>query len=104
MKEIGLESLKPGESYSYPQGSIKFETFVPWINLQIVDDPGKSYALYGAIAAILGLLASLFGRRRRIWIRITPSGVVEVAGLAKNGAPGLEVEIENFVKHLRKEI
>jgi cytochrome c biogenesis protein len=104
MQRIALESLKPGESYSYPQGSIKFETFVPWINLQIVDDPGKSYALYGAIAAILGLLASLFGRRRRIWIRITSSGVVEVAGLAKNGAPGLEAEIENFVKRLKKEI
>ena len=104
MKRIALASLKPGESYSYPQGSITFETFVPWINLQIVDDPGKGYALYGAIAAILGLLASLFGRRRRIWIRITSTGVVEVAGLAKNGAPGLDIEIERFVSHLKKEM
>jgi len=104
MKRVGLSSLKPGESFSYPQGSITFETFVPWVNLQIVDDPGKSYALYGAIAAILGLLASLFGRRRRIWVRITSSGVVEVAGLAKNGAPGLEAEIQSFVKYLRREL
>jgi cytochrome c biogenesis protein len=103
MKRIGLDSLKPGETFSYPEGSITFETFVPWVNLQIVDDPGKAYSLYGAIAAILGLLASLFGRRRRIWIRITPTGVVEVAGLAKNGAPGLDAEIEKFVAHLRKE-
>jgi cytochrome c biogenesis protein len=103
MKRIALNSLKPGETFSYPQGSITFETFVPWVNLQIVDDPGKGYALYGAIAAILGLLASLFGRRRRIWIRITSSGVVEVAGLAKNGAPGLDAEIERFVKDLRRE-
>jgi cytochrome c biogenesis protein len=71
--------------------------------LQIVDDPGKKYALYGAIAAILGLLASLFGRRRRIWIRITSSGVVEVAGLAKNGAPGLEEEIATLVAFMRDE-
>jgi len=104
MKRIALSSLKPGETFSYPQGSITFETFVPWINLQIVDDPGKDYALYGGIAAILGLLASLFGRRRRIWIRITSSGVVEVAGLAKNGAPGLDIEIERFVTHLKKEM
>jgi cytochrome c biogenesis protein len=104
MKRIALASLKPGETYSYPQGSITFETFVPWINLQIVDDPGKDYALYGAIAAILGLLASLFGRRRRIWIRITSSGVVEVAGLAKNGAPGLDIEIARFITHLKKEM
>jgi cytochrome c biogenesis protein len=103
MQRIALDSLKPGETFSYPEGSITFEAFTPWINLQIVDDPGKSYALYGAIAAILGLLASLFGRRRRIWIRITKTGVVEVAGLAKNGAPGLPAEIEEFVAHLRKE-
>ena len=104
MERIGLDSLKPGETFSYPEGSITFEAFTPWINLQIVDDPGKSYALYGAIAAILGLLASLFGRRRRIWIRITTTGVVEVAGLAKTGAPGLPAEIEKFVAHLRREI
>ena len=103
MERIGLDSLKPGETFSYPEGSITFEAFTPWINLAIVDDPGKSYALYGAIAAILGLLASLFGRRRRIWIRITTTGVVEVAGLAKNGAPGLPAEIEKFVAHLRNE-
>ena len=103
MKRIALDSLKPGESYNFSAGSITFETFVPWINLQIVDDPGKSYALYGAIAAILGLLASLFGRRRRIWIRITSAGVVEVAGLAKNGAPGLEEEIATLVAYMRDE-
>ena len=103
MKRIALDSLKPGETFSYPEGSITFETVVPWVNLQIVDDPGKTCALYGAIAAILGLLASLFGRRRRIWIRITETGVVEVAGLAKNGAPGLDAEVEKFVAHLRKE-
>jgi cytochrome c biogenesis protein len=103
MKRIALDSLKPGETFNFSSGSITFETFVPWVNLQIVDDPGKSYALYGAIAAILGLLASLFGRRRRIWIRITPTGVVEVAGLAKNGAPGLEEEINQLVGIMREE-
>ena len=103
MQRIALDSLKPGETFSYPEGSITFEAFTPWINLAIVDDPGKSYSLYGAIAAILGLLASLFGRRRRIWVRITPTGVVEVAGLAKIGAPGLPAEIEKFVAHLRNE-
>lgn len=103
MSRIALDSLKPGETFNFSAGSITFETFVPWINLQIVDDPGKAYALYGAIAAILGLLASLFGRRRRIWIRITPSGVVEVAGLAKNGAPGLEEEIALLTAHMRDE-
>lgn len=103
MEQIGLDSLKPGETFKFTEGSITFESFIPWVNLQIVDDPGKSYSLYGAIAAILGLLASLFGRRRRIWIRITPTGVVEVAGLAKNGAPGLSEEILELVGAMRGE-
>jgi len=102
LEKIGLGSVKPGETFTYPEGSITLETVVPWINLQIVKDPGKSYALIGGIVAVLGLLSSLYGRRRRIWIRAT-GGRVEVAGLAKNSAPGLEAEIQNFVRAIRGE-
>ena len=99
MKQIGLKSLKPGETYEFAEGSITFETYIPWVNLQIVQDPGKSYALVGSILAILGLLASLFTRRRRIWVSINKKNV-EVAGLAKNAAPGLELEISQLARAL----
>jgi cytochrome c biogenesis protein len=102
MAKIGLKSLKVGETYSFAQGSIRFDGVIPWVNLQIVKDPGKDYALAGALAAILGLLASLFTRRRRIWIRKQGDGRIEVAGLARNGAPGLENEIGKLVTDLRK--
>ena len=101
MSQLGLKSLKPGEVFTYAGGSITFEGYVQWVNLQIVDDPGKNFALLGAIVAILGLLASLFTRRRRIWIRV--GDVVEVAGLAKNAAPGLEQELAIFTKVLKGE-
>jgi cytochrome c biogenesis protein len=100
MKQIALDSLKPGEFLKFSEGTITFEDVVPWVNLQIVSDPGKSYSLIGGIVAILGLLASLFTRRRRIWIRVT-DGEVQVAGLAKNGAPGLEIEMSEFVAKLK---
>jgi cytochrome c biogenesis protein len=103
MERIGLHSLKPGETFFYDGGSITFEGIVPWVNLQVVRDPGKTYALLGGIVAILGLLASLFTRRRRIWIRINDDGRVEVAGLAKNAAPGLEEEIKKLVRLLNGE-
>ena len=99
MKQIGLKSLSPGETYTFAEGSITFETYVPWVNLQVVRDPGKSYALVGGIVAILGLLASLFTRRRRIWVSVSKKKV-EVSGLAKNAAPGLELEIAQLAKAL----
>ena len=100
MTNLGLGSLKLGESFDYPGGTITLEGVVPWINLQIVDDRGKGFALFGGIFAILGLLSSLYGRRRRIWVRINGSQV-EVAGLAKNNAPGLEEEIARLVESVK---
>ena len=62
-------------------------------------DPGKQIALIGGILAILGLLASLFTRHRRVWIRRNGKSL-EIAGLAKNAAPGLDKEIEKIIKEL----
>lgn len=101
MQQLGLKSMKPGESFEYAGGSITFEGYVQWVNLNFVADPGKKLALLGSIVAILGLLASLFTRRRRMWIRVT--GDVEVAGLAKNAAPGLDVELKEFIAQLKGE-
>jgi cytochrome c biogenesis protein len=101
MQQVGLKTLKPGETFIYAGGSITFEGYIQWVNLNFVADPGKNLALLGGIVAILGLLASLFTRRRRIWIRVRSE--VEVAGLAKNAAPGLEIEIEQFVRTLKGE-
>jgi cytochrome c biogenesis protein len=99
MEQVGLKALRVGESYDFEVGSITFEGYVPWVNLNIVRDPGKQIALIGGILAILGLLASLFTRHRRIWIRRKGESL-EIAGLAKNAAPGLDKEIAEIVKEL----
>ena len=104
MKRIGLKSLVPQQRYDFGEGSITFEGWNEWVNLQIVDDPGKLYALLGAILAILGLMASLFGRQRRLWVKVNEDGTVEIAGLAKNAAPGLIDELEILKSHLEEEI
>ncbi len=102
MKRIGLKTLKLNETHNFGDGSITFEGWTPWVNLQIVKDPGKIYALLGSIFAILGLLMSLFTRSRRIWIKENQNKPgVEVAGLAKNSAPGLENEIASLVNEMK---
>jgi cytochrome c biogenesis protein len=101
MERIGLKALALNESYDFGEGSITFTGWNSWVNLQIVNDPGKGYALLGAILAISGLLISLFTRQRRIWIK--QGRKTQVAGLAKNGIPGLEDEIKKLVKELSSE-
>ena len=101
MERIGLKALVLNESYDFGEGSITFIGWNSWVNLQIVNDPGKGYALLGAILAISGLLISLFTRQRRIWIK--QGRKTQVAGLAKNGIPGLEDEIKKLVKELSSE-
>lgn len=98
MVKIGLKALTLGGTYDFGSGTITFDGWRDWVNLQIVDDPGKFYALYGALFAILGLLISLFTRQRRIWVKL--GGGVEIAGLAKNGLPGLEEELSALARAL----
>jgi len=101
MERIGLKALVLNESYDFGEGSVTFTGWTSWVNLQIVNDPGKGFALIGAILAILGLLISLFTRQRRVWIK--QGRKTQVAGLAKNGIPGLEDEIKELVKEMSNE-
>ena len=87
MERIGLKALSLNETYDFGEGSITFTGWNSWVNLQIVSDPGKHYALIGAILAIIGLLISLFTRQRRIWVK--QGTKTQIAGLSKNEIPGL---------------
>jgi cytochrome c biogenesis protein len=94
MERIGLKGLSIGESYNYGVGTITFNGVVPWVNLQVVKDPGKQAALIGSIFAIIGLLASLFIRQRRIFVR-GDAKRVEIAGI---GNRDLADEIKRMVE------
>ena len=95
MERIGLKGLSIGESYDYGVGTITFNGVVPWVNLQVVKDPGKQAALIGSIFAIIGLLASLFIRQRRIYVR-SNGKQIEIAGFGNR--PGSEEEIKRMVE------
>ena len=96
-------ALKPGDTLTLPDGNgtITFAGLQEWSTFEVAHDPGKGLALVGALAAVAGLLLSLFVRRRRVWVRATtgPDGttVVEVAGLAKTEAGGVEDDVDALV-------
>ncbi|MDP2013439.1 MAG: cytochrome c biogenesis protein ResB, partial [Actinomycetota bacterium] len=84
MEKIGLEQLKPGQSWTLPDGSgtVSFQGYERWASFQIAADPGKEIALFAAVAAILGLTMSLFIRRRRVWVKVVHKDGVTVVQLA----------------------
>jgi cytochrome c biogenesis protein len=110
--------LEPGGSWELPDGAVL--TWVDtqeWVTVQVTQDPGKQVALLASVGMVLGLLLSLFVRRRRLWVRVSsapdgpdlggpgaPGGrtVVEVAGLGRAGAESFSAEFEALVERLRE--
>ncbi|WP_411101473.1 cytochrome c biogenesis protein ResB [Streptomyces sp. cmx-4-9] len=93
------QKMRPGESMTLPggAGTVKFEGIERWATFQVSQQPGNSLALGGAIVAIAGLSASLFIRRRRIWVRAVTGKdgvtVVEMAGLGRSESAKLPEEL-----------
>ncbi|MBC7274567.1 MAG: cytochrome c biogenesis protein ResB [Streptomyces sp.] len=97
--ELAKQRLKVGETMELPggQGSITFEGVQEWAGFQIAKQPASGWALAGAVAAILGLSASLFVQRRRVWVRAVRGAdgvtVVEMAGLGRSESAKVPEEL-----------
>lgn len=103
MSQVGLEALRPGQTWDLPYGigSMSFVGWQRWASFQIAHDPGKEAALIASAVALIGLMLSLFVKRRRVWVRASdsPAGViVEVAGLARTD----EADLGGDVAHVAR--
>ncbi|MDL5203081.1 cytochrome c biogenesis protein ResB [Streptomyces sp. ALI-76-A] len=94
------ENLRPGETMQLPNGagSVTFEKGIKeWANFQVTRQPAAGWALGGAVVAILGLAASLFIQRRRVWVRAVRGAdgvtVVEMAGLGRSESAKVPEEL-----------
>ena len=91
--------LAPGKTVRLPDGlgTVRFDGWQRWVKLQVSHTPGKLAALGGIVAGLVGLMGSLFVKRRRAWVRVTSRDgrtVVAVAGLDRSAAgEGLEEEV-----------
>lgn len=99
-----LVRLAPGEEVELPDGSmITFDGVRRFAAFDIAQDPFEKWVLIAALAAVGGLVLSLFVPRRRVWVRVTQQGgdaVLEVAGLARGDDPALEDDVQSLADRL----
>jgi cytochrome c biogenesis protein len=94
---VGTTTLRPGESWSLPDGStVEFLGTKPWITVTVRHDPGSMIVLVGSGALLVGLMVSLSGKRRRVWARVVPAdgggSLITFGGLARTDYPGFAEE------------
>jgi cytochrome c biogenesis protein len=71
------------------------------VGLDIHSDPAQGWVLGFALAAVFGLLTSLFIPRRRMWIKALPGDGVtrlEYAGLARGEDPALAAAVADLAR------
>ena len=72
MTQVGIKGLTPGQSWAIPGGgSVSFDGYRRWVNLQISQEPGRGWVLTCIGTAIAGLVLSLTVRRRRLFVRVS---------------------------------
>lgn len=96
--DLASLEMRPGDSAPLPDGlgSVTFEGVKRFASLDVHRDPTQGWVLGFALAAVAGLLTSLFIPRRRVWIAaraVTGGSDIEYAGLARGDDPTLEAAI-----------
>jgi cytochrome c biogenesis protein len=102
-------TLAPGQSWRLPSGvTLTYADTREWATFQVTQDPGKGIALLASVGMVVGLLLSLFVRRRRLWVRVSGAGdgtrdgtTVEVGGLARTDAEAFAAEFAGITASLR---
>ncbi|MBP8532621.1 cytochrome c biogenesis protein ResB [Streptomyces sp. MK37H] len=100
-------ALKVGDTMKLPNGAgtLSFDGVKEWASFQISHKPGDQGALIGAVAALVGLAASLFIQRRRVWVRAVTGDdgttVVEMAGLGRSEYAKLPEELADLAVRLQ---
>jgi cytochrome c biogenesis protein len=92
-------ALKVGDTVNLPDGmgTIELDGVANYVGLDIHHDPAQGWVLGFALAAVGGLLTSLFIPRRRMWIKAS-EGRIEYAGLARGEDPTLAAAVADLAR------
>lgn len=101
-------SLQPGQSQELPDGNtIEFVELRQFARFQIASAPLVKVPLFGIIAGMLGLIASLSVKPRRTWVRARREGsrtVVDVAVLDRVPRVDLPADLDRFTQRYRSHL
>ncbi|MEU7850916.1 cytochrome c biogenesis protein ResB [Micromonospora parva] len=109
VKEVGTKLLRKGEKWTLDDGTtVEFLGTERYVTLSIRHDPGSTMLLVSCGVLLIGLMGSLFGKRRRVFFRVVPadpgegsptsgSSLVEVGGLPRTDYPGFADEFTQLI-------
>lgn len=106
LKRVGSpKALKIGEAWTLDDGSkLEFVGTRPWVTVALRRDPGEPIVLVGMVFVVCGLMLSLTGKRRRVWVRLVPSDdgrtVLIAGGLARSDYPGFAEEFAALLNRM----
>lgn len=110
-RAIDKESLelKIGDTLDLPDGmgTISFDAAPRYASFDVMRNPAQQWILISALAAVFGLLSSLFVPRRRMWVKAvqTDDGVLlQYAALARGDDPSLEKAVEDLREQHRERL
>lgn len=101
--------LRMGETVDLPEGmgTISFDEAPRYAAFDVMRNPAQTWILVSAVAAVLGLLSSLFVPRRRVWVKAMQNddGVtLQYAALARGDDPSLERAVETLREQHRERL
>ncbi|MEU8253056.1 cytochrome c biogenesis protein ResB [Micromonospora inaquosa] len=109
VKEVGTKLLRKGETWTLDDGTtVEFLGTERYVTLSIRHDPGSTMLLISCGVLLIGLMGSLFGKRRRVFFRVVPadpgegsptsgSSLMEVGGLPRTDYPGFADEFTQLI-------
>lgn len=106
---VGSPSLvRLGETVTTGNGiTVTFAGLKEYTVFQIGSNPGAPILLAAALMLLVGLIPALYSSRRRVWVRVTPSGEgarLEIAGHALQRKAAFEDEFQAFVRDLDRDL
>lgn len=106
--------LRPNDKWTLDDGTtVEFLGTQQYVTLSVRYSPASTLMLASSALLLIGLMFSLFGRRRRVWFRVTPaapadgsttggSSLIEAGGLPRTDYAGFADEFNQLVAAVQR--